>query len=234
MKNKKTTPYNKGDILLIDCQPYNQPQPGQLQEALVLDKTKTAAKVQIKDITIWIPNTFIQANLGPNYWNQQTNPTPNHQPKQNPPLITGTFILEENQQYKLVEIDKINGVYLIHTLETHKAEIITQNHNHTLHTFSKPEEGKYILEPGMYIDSNQLLIEVVPFKGTCWYRFIDQATITPLTQEYAIQLNRIETDEDGLDYYIIEETQPITQKLNTETQLTCCQTGTCEGHQLPQ
>lgn len=203
----------KNDIVLVDIGLLEKPvSPGIIVEAHVNQTTYTNANITYKcdetnkNITKWIPYWAITSNLGDHWSDVKLKLNGIEIPPKPPklPLITGSFILEcDCEDYNLVEIDKVNGVYFIRSVDESMAEIIEPDHNHILHTFSKPEDGKYILDPGMYIDSDLHVVEVIPFKGKCWYRFINESEISELNNKYALKLNRIETDDDGLDYYLI-------------------------------
>lgn len=204
-----------GDIILVDLGLLQSPvRPGQLAEAYVEQTTNNDIKItyRSKDFTYstWVPKWTITSNLGKKYWSDATKKRHGIEVPPKPArleLVTGSFVIEDEEEgeFQLVEIDKVNGVYFMHRIDESVAEIIKPDHEHILHTFSKPEEGKYILDPGMYIDSEMSLVEVVPFQGKCWYRYINESEITELDDEYALQLNRIETDDDGLDYYLVGE-----------------------------
>lgn len=129
------------------------------------------------------------------------------------PLKTGTYIeREDDDQYYLVEIQKINGTYLISKTNESDAEIIKEDHTRDLFTFSTPEEGKLQIEPGVYatIEGDIVtLYEVVPFKGKCWHRYIDGSHLMPLEPEDAVKFQRIELDADiEPGYYLIGEEEP--------------------------
>lgn len=208
---------DEGDIILVDLGLLQSPvRPGQLVEAYVQKRTCNDLQIVYKSSlsrqnhTVWVPNWVVTSNLGDKHWSDVTKKLHGLEVKPKPerlPLVTGSFVIEDEEEgeFQLVEIDKVNGVYFMHRIDESVAEIIEPNHEHILHTFSKPEDGKYILDPGMYIDSEMSLIEVVPFQGKCWYRYINESEITELDNEYALKLNRIETDDDGMDYYLVGE-----------------------------
>lgn len=206
-----------GDIILVDLGLLQSPvRPGQLVEAYVQKSTCNDLQIVYKSSmsgqnhTVWVPKWTVTSNLGTKYWSDVAKKLHGLEVPPKPPrleLVTGSFVIEdeEEEEFQLVEIDKVNGVYFMHRIDESVAEIIEPNHEHILHTFSKPEEGKYILDPGMYIDSDMCLVEVVPFQGKCWYRYINESEITELDNKYALKLNRIETDDDGMDYYLVGE-----------------------------
>ena len=185
---------------------------GQRQEAIILDYTNTDAQVIyiIKGTrkTRWIPLYSITSNLGNEYRSTEElitmgllDPKPQ---RTNKPLLSGTYISEDDQEYTLVEIEKINGVYYIHNAGNASCIQINQDHDYELHEFSAPEEGTYILDPGLYIRTDKLLFEVVPFKGSCWIRRLDYHDLTQLTTVEALKLTRVETDEHDHSFYIID------------------------------
>ena len=166
-------------------------------------------QVKITKKTRWIPLYSITSNLGEDYWSTEEllsmgliDPKPQRTP--NKPLLSGTYIEESEGEFFLKEIEKVNGVYYIHDVSSSICWKIDQDHEYDLHEFSAPEEGTYILDPGVYIDTDQMLMEVVPFQGACWVRDMSDSTLTKLTEKDALKLTRVETDEPTPGFYIID------------------------------
>ena len=203
---------------------------GQRQEALVLDYTHKDVQVTyiIKTTkkTRWIPIYSITSNLGDEYKTIEEltamgllDPKPQRAP--NKPLLSGTYINvlneDDEEKYQLVEIEKVNGQYYIHGASSTACQPINQDHEYDLLEFSPPEEGKYILDPGLYIRTDKLLYEVIPFKGSSWYRRIDESNLHKLTANEALKLTRVETDETTPGFYIIDQIDQIDQEETKET-----------------
>jgi hypothetical protein len=202
----------ENDIVLFDRGLAGIGPAGQRQEALIHDYTNEDAQViylnkGVKK-TRWIPLYSITSNLGDEYWSEEqllsmglTDPKPQRAP--NKPLVSGTYISEiDEDEYALVEIEKVNGQYYIHNVSDAHCLPIDQDHEYDLLEFSAPEEGTYILDPGLYIRTDKRLFEVVPFKGKCWTRQLDDCMLNELDEHEALKLTRVETDELTPSFYI--------------------------------
>lgn len=204
----------ENDIIIFDRSLAGIGPAGQLQKALINDYTQEAAEVTYVTKgtrkTRWIPTYAITSNLGTVYDQKDleelgyTDPKPQKTPNTKP-LVTGTYIKEQDNEFSLVEIEKVNGTYYIHDTDDSYTEELPPNHDLTLHEFSTPEEGNYILDPGLYINTNQQLYEVIPFQGTCWTRRIGENTLMQIDPQFALELNRIETDDEPTpSFYLID------------------------------
>jgi hypothetical protein len=218
----------EGDAVVVDfALTQDPPRVGNLRETYIVQTTNNDVKIRVINgdtpNDYWVPKWVITSNLGKakHYWTKEQLAKYGIVLPDPLPLVTGTFIREtKDERFHLVEIDKVNGVYLIHDVNDSQAEILEPDHDYVLHTFSKPDEGEYILEPGMYLDDDNKILEVVPFKGICWYRSIDDSEIYALDNIYAVKLNRIETDDPGVEYYLLgvtgaEEENETNLKVNT-------------------
>lgn len=130
-------------------------------------------------------------------------PTPNYE--------TGTYILDSAYGPKLVEVDRVDSTYYIRLSNGYLVEPLTVDIWQQLEQFSDPDNGNYLVEPGVYfIKSEKALVEVVPYRGQCYYRVINGTSLILLDPAYVPDMARVETDTLEVNAAIIvnEQTQP--------------------------
>ena len=109
-------------------------------------------------------------------------------------IKTGTYIQKRKNKHYLIEVDKVENNYYYRKVEHTKNKPINLTKFLRLKTFSQPENGNYVMEPGIYRIKNKT-IEIIPFNEQCYYRNIGSARIKPLKKKL-IQAKRIELDFD--------------------------------------
>ena len=180
------------------------------REGKVLESTTQDYKVidYKYNKTIWINQTQITSNLGPNY--KPRNTTEN---TPTPELPTGTYIYHTPKgTICLVEKEKFNGKYYYRKVDHHQGIEIQDTQN--LYTFSEPHEGKYILEPGIYVDNRLIVYEVIPHLGKCWIRLLGESELEILNEFVATTLHRVEADTDDNGIIMIETPLSSMEKTN--------------------
>lgn len=195
---------------------------------IYIDKTRI-----IDDLGPATPEQFEEFGVNP----PEPEPTPDYQ--------TGTYIANTNHGIFLAEIDRVGDTYLIHDAGGSSVEPLTPELWEALDEFSGPEDpndidhyttGNYTAEPGLYyVEKTQRLIEVVPYGGYSYYRFINDAQLTKLHAPLVKDLQRVETDTFEVNaIMVMPETHNIgdgtanieeTNNLNNDEQAPtgCCQ-----------
>jgi hypothetical protein len=134
------------------------------------------------------------------------------------PLKTGTYIIQDHDEkhdgkHDLIEIEKYNSQYYWRYADNANLEPFDEDEIPLLSTFSTPDQGKYIIEPGAYMTQHNTVCEILPHKGECWVRGIGSSQIVKLDPLDAVNLRRLESDDDTPEFYIAFDPK---SEVNTE------------------
>lgn len=74
----------------------------------------------------------------------------------------------------------------------------------SMYEFSDPDKGDYVVEPGIYlVPEDKESIEVIPYNGVSYYRFLDNPLLLRLPKDFATILKRFESDSLDINAIMI-------------------------------
>lgn len=175
-------------------------------EGIVVNVTEESVQIALKNGNRnWFPHNIITDNLGQASQIQQSLFGISKEPiLQVTDATTGTYIYESENGPFLVEVDRVGKKYIIHGVGESTAATLTQSNWEHLQQFSDPDNGDYLIEPGLYfVQVIQQIVEVIPYNNRCYYRYADSAQLFCLTPAKVADMIRIESDNLDVNAVLI-------------------------------
>lgn len=115
-------------------------------------------------------------------------------------LKTGAYVvavtIDGEKEYHMVEIDRVGTKYIYRRVGESITGTVTDNLREALMAFSDPDEpNEMTAEPGIYfVPCVNRTIEVIPFEGLSFFRYLDSSFLHKLPEEMAKDIVPIESD----------------------------------------
>lgn len=159
------------------------------EEAIVEDVAESSVKLvrmstspSVQIIPQWFAKGAVVDNLGPaddDTLKKFGFEVPD--PPAVPDVKTGAYVLLLDGQHLMVEVDRVGTQYIFRFVGESLTYKIQEAAGLVFMPFSDPDVGTMLVEPGIYyVEKAERTIEVIPFNGHAWYRYIDKARLYQL------------------------------------------------------
>lgn len=112
-----------------------------------------------------------------------------------PNVKTGAYVVIEEGACLMVEVDRVGEQYIFRFVDDSATYKIEEAAGMEFIPLSDPDLSTMLVEPGVYyVAGIGRTIEVIPFQGHAWFRYLDSAALMQLNQTQVKDLQQIESD----------------------------------------
>ncbi len=112
-----------------------------------------------------------------------------------PDVKTGAYVVIEDGACLMVEVDRVGEQYIFRFVDDSATYKIEEAAGLEFIPLSDPDLPTMLVEPGIYyVAEISRTVEVIPFQGHAWFRYLDSASLMQLNQIQVKGMQQIESD----------------------------------------